>query len=381
MKNATTDCLTIVMVTNNYFPYQAGVAQSVHASVQALQERGHTVYVVTLALDGVPHDPPHVMRVPSVFRTRYKANHLALPWRPFAYIHTLLARIRPDIVHTHHPWLLGAAGRAAARSLGCPAVFTYHTLYHEYAHYIPVPSAVTRYCITRTVQAHCQQVNHLIVPTSPVQEVVRTQGVTTPSTIVPSAIRDCFFTTHHKQKRTQGTPLKLVYVGRLVREKNVIALFDCLSLLPPELYEFDCVGYGAQWDALQQYAYTVCNLDPQRVRFHHKPHEAALVTFYTQADLFLFPSTTDTQGLVLAEAMARGTPVLALDGPGQRAIIRDGYNGYLVATAQAMAACIVQLAHNIQLLERLRLGAYATAQHYTREQHVVQLERVYTKIL
>jgi len=88
------------------------------------------------------------------------------------------------------------------------------------------------------------------------------------------------------------------------------------------------------------------------------------VHHYQQADLFLFSSTTDTQGLVLAEAMANGTPVIAIDGPGQRDVIQNGKNGFLVDTVENMAHKIEAIAKSAQMLALLQEGAFQTARNY-----------------
>lgn len=371
----------VLMVTNNYFPYQGGVAQSIYASTQALHVCGYKVIIVTLDVAGSLHDPSYVLRVPSIIRFTIKKNPVAFSLRITAYLKEVIRQYNPVVIHSHHPWILGAAAYKAARSAACPIIFTHHTLYQEYAHYVPLPERMTRFFITKQVRAYCQKMDHIIAPSAAVAALLQNEQITTPISVVPSAIRPCFFDGTSFEKRAAQVPLHLVYIGRCVREKNIIALLDMLTLLAPSLYVFDCVGYGHQWQELQDYAYKKVRLSSTSVRFHHKPDEQTLLAWYRQADLFLFPSKTDTQGLVLAEAMACKTPVLALEGPGQQAIIRNGYNGYVVKTVEEMAQHIVYIAQHPQLLQILSQGAYTTSLTYSIQEHGKRLHKLYSSII
>lgn len=376
-----TDQPVVLMVTNNYFPYQGGVAQSIYASTQALQACGYTVIIVTLDVAGSFHDPSYVVRVPSFFRFTIKKNPVAFSLRITAYLKEVIHRYNPAVIHSHHPWILGTAAYKGAVSAACPIIFTHHTLYQEYAHYVPLPEQVTRFFITKQVRAYCQKMDHVIVPSPAVEMLLQRENITTPISVVPSAIRPCFFDSPHLEKRTMQLPLKLVYIGRVVREKNITALLDMLTLLAPSLYVFDCVGYGHQWQEIQEYAYRKLRLNHASIRFHHKPDEQTLLAWYRQADLFLFASNTDTQGLVLAEAMACKTPVIALEGPGQQAIMRNGYNGYVVKNIQEMAQSIVHIVQHPELLQQLSQGAYTTSLSYSIQEHGKQLHALYTSII
>lgn len=371
---------TILMVTNNYFPYQSGVAQSVNASTQALIACGYNVHIVTLDVAGTAHDADYVIRVPSLVRMRFNNNPIAIPWRTDACLKTIVHTIRPDIIHAHHPWLLGYAALKAARATDRPILFTHHTVYQAYAHYVPLPTAVTSFFITQRTQKYCAQVDHIIAPSQAIADALRLQKNSAPIAVIASPIRPCFFS-GEKPASAATKPIKLLYVGRFVPEKNIPAMLDAVARLPQQSYELDCVGYGTLWHDLQRYTYDTRRLTRDRVRFHHKPDLAQLIAWYQQADIFLFPSLTDTQGLVLAEAMACGTPVIALDGPGQRSIIQQGFNGYIVQTSACMAEKILFMTQNRQHLEQLSAGARVTATEYTSERHARQLIALYESVL
>lgn len=194
--------MRIMFITNNYTPYSGGVVSSIKATTQQLQNKGHQVQIVSLDFSGASYDDPdYVIRVKSPIRFFYKANHMAIPWRPTHTIKKLIKLYMPDIVHVHHPFLLGVSGLQAAHSFDIPCVFTYHTLYQEYAHYIPLPGIITQPLIQHTVEQFCLSVDGIIAPSTAIKESVRKQGVITPVEVIPSALQTFFLADTEKKKR------------------------------------------------------------------------------------------------------------------------------------------------------------------------------------
>jgi len=127
----------IGLFTNNYLPFCGGVTISVETLRRGLERRGHEVWLFAPRFPGYTDDTPRVIRVPSVPAATYPEFALAIPWGP-----RLARRVRAlglDVFHAHHPFLLGPAARRFARRAGRPLVFTYHTRYEKYAHYVPLP--------------------------------------------------------------------------------------------------------------------------------------------------------------------------------------------------------------------------------------------------
>lgn len=361
--------LKIVFITNNYTPYSGGVVSSINAQVLELIKMGHQVFIIAPDFLGAGHrDPNYVLRITCPIKFRYRTNHMAIPWRMGYQVEQLVKELKPDIIHTHHPWLLGSAGLKVARKLQIPLVFTYHTLYDHYAHYLPVPQAISRPIINYLVKKYCAVVNGIIAPSSAVQEKIASYGISTPCMVLPSPLAIEFINQSNIQKtKSPGQPFRLLVVSRLVKEKNIpfiLAVFAELIKNYPHEFHLTIVGYGAYASYLKQYAYEVLNLSPEAVFFEDKKGKQELIPFYQAADLFLFSSLSDTQGLVLAESMSCGTPVIALDGPGQRDIVKNGFNGFLVNDRQEMAEIIRHIEKDRQLYDRLVKGAYETAQNY-----------------
>ena len=119
--------MKIMMITNNFTPYTGGVVSSINALVHALQQSQHEVLVVTLSFLQEHHDPAWVKRLYCPIKFSYKTNHMAIPWRPKAQITKLIKEFKPDVIHVHHPFMLGKAGTACARDV---RILCFYLSYH-----------------------------------------------------------------------------------------------------------------------------------------------------------------------------------------------------------------------------------------------------------
>lgn len=373
--------LRIVFVTNNYTPYSGGVVSSINAIADQLRKMGHKVFIITLDFLGKGHiDPYYVVRAPCQISFQYKKNCIAIPFHADPFVRSQIMLIKPDIIHVHHPFLLGKVACRIGKELGIPVFFTYHSLYEKYVHYVPVPQCISRPIVMRRVKKFCTEVNGIIVPSHSVYDFLSAQSVLTLKKIIPSPISPLFLTYDIDQKRL-GSPVKLLCVSRFVKEKNLTFLLDVISMLPSHRYCLTVAGYGAEYDFLQWYAFKKRGLSPEVVRFVLRPSKDELRQLYYDAHLFLFSSISDTQGLVLAEAMAGGTPVIAIDGPGQRDIVVSGHNGSLVRDQAHMAYEIERISQSPDEYEYLSGNARITAQGYAPEVLADQVLQFYISLI
>lgn len=372
--------LTIFFVTNNYKPYSGGVVSSIDATAGQLRSLGHTVYIVTLDFDGNKGNEPFLIRLTCPIRFKYKLNCMALPLFPTIQVTQLIKKLKPDLMHVHHPFLLGAAARDAARKQNVPVFFTYHTMYEQYSHYVPLPQQVVKYYARSLSITFCNTVDGVIAPSNTVRNYLLEQGVQQPIAVIPSGILPIFFSTNF-ENLSDNSVFTLLTVSRFTPEKNIPFLLEMFALLPQKRFRLKLIGYGAQLAALKTYAYENLQLSPERVQFVEKPDKAHIAHQYRSADLFVFASQTETQGLVLYEAMAGGLPVIALTGPGQQDLVENGKNGYLVPDRDAMAITIIKIAQDASLLAQLRQGAGETARVFTPEKMGERLLRFYRGVV
>jgi 1,2-diacylglycerol 3-alpha-glucosyltransferase len=331
----------VALFTNNYLPFCGGVTTSVETLRRGLVARGHEAWVFAPRLPGAPPDVLHLVRYPSIPATTYPEFALAVP-----YSRAIAARVRAlavDVFHAHHPFLLGPAARRLARRRRRPLVFTYHTRYEKYAHYIPLPRALVEGAAVRLSTRFADKADAVIAPSTLVRDELGARGVRTPIAVVPTGVDLVRFRPGDPAAARDELGLDrrdpvILYVGRLDREKSVdrilLAFERIASILPPA--RLVLVGQGTQAEALRRLARQLAGGD--RIHFVGvRPHDA-LAPYYQAADVFLFASETETQGLVLAEAAACALPAVAVSAPGCTEVVRDGKTGVLTKGAPAALA-------------------------------------------
>jgi len=322
----------IGLFTNNYLPFCGGVTISVETLRRGLEGRGHEVWTFAPRFPGAPATDPRVVRFPSIPAATYPEFALAVPWAP--RINRQVSRLGLDVFHAHHPFLLGPAARRLARRLGRPLVFTYHTRYEKYAHYVPLTRPLVEAAALRLSTRFAGSADAVIAPSALVRDQLRARGVTVPIAVVPTGVDlDRFRPSERTAARRAlglagGVPLVL-YVGRLDREKSVdrvLLAFDRIAgtLGGAQLW---LVGQGKETEPLRRLATGLGASG--RVHFAGVRAHERLPAWYQAADLFLFASETETQGLVLAEAAACGLPAVTVIAPGCDEVVRDGDTGIL----------------------------------------------------
>jgi glycosyltransferase involved in cell wall biosynthesis len=373
---------TVLMVTNNYQPYQGGVVQSVRASRAALRALGHDVVIATLDFIGSEAEEG-VERLFSPVRFTYRTNQMAVAWCATQQLCALMKMLQPTIVHTHHPFLLGMAAYRAAQTMSLPVIFTHHTLYDRYLHYAPLPQWVTRPMITYRVAHYCHRVAGVIAPSLCVKHSIQEQYRVDHQQVfhIPSALYD--FKQILEERRSKK-PLELITVGRFTPEKKIDTLIDSLALLkkkyPALLWRMRIVGYGYLESELTRYAYEEAHLSTDQLLFIRAPSRADLHTLYAESDLFLFASQSETQGLVLAEALASALPIIAFRGPAVDEAVLQGVSGFLVDSCEELVDRIAFLASDTACYERFSRAARASADRYGLLHHGELLISVYNRI-
>lgn len=363
--------MNIVMVTNSYAPVINGVARSVDSFTQEYRRRGHRVLVIAPRSNDAPPTEIDTIRWPAI--QNFTGTDFAVSV-PLAgdYLAELDA-FRPDIVHSHHPFLLGAVAVRIATRYAVPLVFTHHTMYEHYTHYVPGASHALRHFVKELTIGYCHLVDAVIAPSRSVAGILQSRGVDKLTAVVPTGLDVNHFrngdgSTARCQWNIPPDGIVVGYVGRLAPEKNLKFLTDCIRVFlknEPHAH-FLVVGDGSERQEMVQ-AVTAAGVS-SRVHFTGILDGTDLANTYAAMDVFAFTSRTETQGIVLAEAMAAGLPVVALDAPGVREVVRDGENGRLLAT-QSRRLFVVALRHvataSAEQKSRYRVAAHATAERFS----------------
>ncbi|MDQ6929410.1 MAG: glycosyltransferase [Candidatus Eremiobacteraeota bacterium] len=308
--------------TECYRPIVNGIVASVDTLAEGLRARGHDVYGFTPSVPGYTADDDGIFRIPS----------LPLPQTPYRLTLPLVTRRRLsgvikelNIIHAHSPFVTGWMGVHYARRFHIPLVYTYHTQLEQYAHYVPFDAATTRRAASSLTRLYANQADAVIVPTEAMRAHLHEVGVTGRVDVIPSGIDVGVFA---RGRRTDALRRQLgagpndrlaLFVSRLAREKNAELLLEALARVPQDRVKLALVGDGPAREWLEMRAEQLGISG--RVRFAGEIERSDLPDYYAAADAFVFPSLTETQGLVLAEALAAGCRIIATDTPQARDVL------------------------------------------------------------
>jgi 1,2-diacylglycerol 3-alpha-glucosyltransferase len=356
----------VALFTNNYLPFRGGVTTSVETLRRGLEGRGHEAWVFAPRFPGAPDGRGRIVRYPSLPAATYPDFALAVPWS-----RRISARVRAerfDVYHAHHPFLLGPRARRLARRERRPLVFTYHTRYDKYAHYVPLPGRLVAAAAVAISTRFAAGADAVIAPSARIRDELVTRGVRTPIAVVPTGVDLAQFAPGDTAAARRALALApddrvLLYVGRLDREKSVgriLAAFERVAGTVPRA-RLVLAGHGTEADALRRQAHALA-IDDRVVFLGVRPHDA-LVECYRAADVFVFASETETQGLVLAEAAACGLPAVTVSGPGCDEVVHDGETGVLTKPdSAALAEAAIGLLLDPERRARMAARARAVAE-------------------
>ncbi|MCE5186781.1 MAG: glycosyltransferase [Planctomycetaceae bacterium] len=334
--------MNILMMTNTYLPHVGGVAHSVSAFTNEYRRRGHRVVVVAPEYKELSQDDQDTIRIPAIQNFNGSDFSVVLPMPGF--LQTRLKHFKPDVVHSNHPFLIGSTAVRIASKFQAPLIYTHHTRYEQYLHYVPLDLPRMKTFVINLAAGYAKMADQVIAPSQSVADFLTQQGVKTPMTIIPTGIDVAAFRRgSRKLRRACAIPddaFVVGHVGRLAPEKNLIFLAEAVAsfLRSQERGHFMIAGDGPMHEMIQ-HIFQENRLD-DRLHLLGKREGRSLVDAYHSMDVFAFSSTSETQGLVLAEAMAAGLPVVAIDGWGVRDVLSHRQNGFLVTeqTAEAFAA-------------------------------------------
>jgi glycosyltransferase involved in cell wall biosynthesis len=350
------------MFTNVFAPLVGGIERSVATAHEDLNRTGDFCTLVAPRFRSDDNGEDRVLRVPAITGLGRRGYSLPLP--AFGRISQWMEAIRPTLVHAHQPFLLGGTALRVARNRGIPLVFSHHTFYDRYAHYLPLAGTRARRTVIRMTTAYANRADLIIVPTPGVREVLIERGVLAPIEVVPTGIDTYLYSSGCRMRGRHRFGLSpdhevVGHLGRLSQEKNLVYLVDAMVHLmrrrPSVRWLLAGDGDRLHWARRRVAEAGLAHrlLTPGTLL------GAATADAYAAMDLFVFASRIDTQGIVLAEAMSAGVPVLALDAPCVRDCVDDSVGVRLPANVNA--DCFPQTADSLlrDLPRRQALGAAA----------------------
>lgn len=321
------------MLSNTFTPHVGGVARSVASFATAFRELGHRVLVAAPRYEDTPKPEEDVIRFPAV--QRFRGSDFSVPMPVPGRLARALRDFKPDVVHSHHPFLLGDTALRIAATFDIPVVFTHHTRYELYTHYVPGDSPKLRRLVIELVTGYCDLCDAVIAPSETVATLLRKRGVTTPIETIPTGVNIEHFAvgdgvSMRSRLNIPANAFVVGHVGRLAPEKNLELLAQAVALFArtEASSHFLVAGDGPMKSRIVD----IFNESRLGDRLHIVGvlERSGLADAYHAMDVFAFCSRSETQGLVLIEAMAAGRPVVAIDAAGACDVVIDGVNGRLL---------------------------------------------------
>jgi 1,2-diacylglycerol 3-alpha-glucosyltransferase len=368
--------MNLCMVTNTYLPHVGGVARSVSTFAEEYRKRKHQVLVIAPEFEGRPlpaRAAAIVERVSAIQKFNGSDFSVKLPLT--GGFSDRIEAFQADIVHTHHPFLLGDTALRIASKKNVPIVFTHHTRYEDYTHYVPFDSPTLKEMAIGLSTNFANLCDGVIAPSESLARVIKRRGVEVPIRVVPTGIDVKAFAKGNggrfrRKFKLPAAAFVVGHVGRLAPEKNLEYLAESVALFIKRTPQsrFLVVGGGPSEEKLRE-VFARHDVSDQLI-LAGKHTGSALADAYCAMDVFVFASFSETQGMVLAEAMAAGLPVVALDASGVREVMREGENGFMLpknAPAQTFARQVERLHRDRKRRSAFAREARLTAELFSRE--------------
>jgi 1,2-diacylglycerol 3-alpha-glucosyltransferase len=326
----------IAHFSNTYRPVISGVVRSVSSFRSALTELGHNVFVFAQHSNDYEDEEPFIFRYPAINLPLGGDAPAAIPISPC--IDQLIPALKLDLIHSHHPILVGQVAANKAAELNLPLVFTFHSQYSIYTQYFPISQETVQDFLKDTIENYVRdyvkKCQHIVVPSGSMREILAEKyGVEDRVSVIPTGLdlkpyrkADGEMVRH---RRGWENDIVLISAGRLAPEKNWEMLIKAVGRVLPRHPKLRLVliGDGPEREALGKLAKSLEIAN--RVEFTGKIPFEEIPNYLKAADFFGFASTTETQGLVTMEAMACGLPVVAVDATGTCDVVTHEVEGLL----------------------------------------------------
>lgn len=317
---------------DSYRPYVSGVVYSAESFADGLRHLGDEVFIIAPS-SPMKYTDPYIIGAPSIHTPLQPSDHY-LPYPISPTLWKSVKKLNLDIIHTHHMFLLGRLGAAWSKRLGIPLVHTYHTILTEYTHYVPLMPSLAKRIVVNMTRKYCNNCDKVTVPTPQIAPVLRSFGVTADIDVIPTGIDISVYEGLDRDQCRAALGYKddefvLICVARLAQEKNpefVIRAFSKIALRNPNT-RLLMVGPGPLADNLKRLSQELGVDD--KVTFTGAVAHEAIPMYYKASDLFVYASVTDTQAIVIPEAMASGIPAVAVGAHGVNGMIKNGIDGFL----------------------------------------------------
>jgi len=378
--------MRIGIFTNNFTPIVSGVTNSVENFREGLNKSGHEVFVFAPNFPGYKDKDDHIFRYPSA-PIKYKAKY-PIPM-PSGRVLNFVKKTKLDLIHSQHPWAIGSSALKIARKLNIPIIFTNHTRYEYYVDYVPplLPRKLLIKIVEKAATRYANKVDAVIVPTPSIEQYLRENGVKKPIYVNPSGIdfSELNASPDVNLRKKYNIPEKdkiIINISRIGPEKNLPRILEAFKIILDENSANTLVMVGGG-PFLKELKATAKDLKIEnKVIFTDLIQFEEVGGYLKGADVFIHASLSETQGLVMLEAMAMNLPVIAVGASAVTDIVKSNVNGDIAKdTPKSLADACLKVLSNEKLMIKLSKGALVTAKEYKKEKTTEGLLKIYKKII
>jgi 1,2-diacylglycerol 3-alpha-glucosyltransferase len=378
--------MNILMMTNTYKPLLGGLERSIENFTIEYRKAGHRVIIVAPEYPNMQVEED-VIRIPAMQNFNGSDFSIQLP-APGALTEAL-GDLKPHLIHTHHPFLVGDTALRMATKYNVPLVFTHHTLYEENVHYVPGNDEALKRFVVELSTGYANLADQVFAPSESVMRLMKERGVTTPIEVVPTGIdiekfRRGDAKSFRKKQNIPDHAFVVGHVGRLAPEKNLEFVTHAVAKFMKEERRAHYLigGSGPSQEAIKDIMEK--NGVADRLHLAGVVKGQDLIDTYHAMDVFVFASQSETQGLVVTEAMAAGIPVIAVDAPGVREVVEDGVNGRLLAR-ESIEDLVVALqwlvAQSPAEITKMKKACLQTAHEFSLEKCAERALKIYVNLV
>lgn len=379
--------MKIALMTNNYKPFMGGVPISIERLKNGLEGLGHQVTVFAPTYEE-QEEEENVFRYATCMKKFI--GGVVLP-NPFdRRIEEQFKNHDFDIIHVHHPMLIGRTAVYLSKKYHVPLTFTYHTRYEQYVECYTKSRLIEKLTplYLRAFLKHC---SFVFAPTQGIKDYLAETCKVYPERIgiLPTGIEEANFLVREEEAvriredyQAQDMPL-LITVSRMAQEKNVDFLLQSLALFRERWkkpFRMLMIGDGPD---RERYEHTAARLGlSEEICFTGKIPNREIPPYFAAADAFLFASRTETQGIVILEAFAGKTPVIAVEASGVKDIVKSGWNGILTEeNTEQFAKELCSFLKSAPARKRMEENAGQSALAYREEAVALQASRYYNSVI
>jgi glycosyltransferase involved in cell wall biosynthesis len=378
-----------LFISDVYFPRINGVSTSIETFRHELTALNHTVHLIAPAYATNSEDESWITRIPAR-NVPLDPEDMFMSYRTAMKLEAKLKDEKYDIVHIQTPFVAHYLGVNLSKRLGIPCVETYHTFFEEYLyHYIPfLPKSLLRHVAKRFSRHQGNSIDAMVVPSHPMLHVLKNYGLTTHAEVIPTGIEEESFAqgdrvAFRKKYGIEESRPMLLFVGRVAFEKNIGFLLQCLQQIKKSIPEV-LLAIAGEGPALKSLKHEVKEMGLEdEVRFiGYLNRHTELNDCYSSADIFVFASRTETQGLVLLEAMAQGIPVVSTAELGTKDVLQQG-KGVWIAKEEAgdFSEKVIAMLKDHEARKSLGIAAREYAHTWSASSQAIRMQDFYRKVI